>query len=212
MKYKIFKGITNSQLKNLESNLPIYIKEYTANTKIITSSDKINNIYLIESGSVLALQYDYWGNRNIIEKFCSGEYFAFAIPFLQNNISDIDVITDEKTTLKFFDAKKLISVCINLGYENLIFNILEELSIKNHLLIKKLKLLSQKTLKQSIILFLSEYATKNKSNTFTIPLNRQEMADYFYVDRAGLSTVLSKMKKENLIDYKKNTFTLIKNS
>ena len=51
-------------------------------------------------------------------------------------------------------------------------------------------------------------AKKNKSSTFTIPYDRQELADYLEVDRSGLSAEISRMKKEGLIDCSRSRFTV----
>jgi CRP-like cAMP-binding protein len=45
--------------------------------------------------------------------------------------------------------------------------------------------------------------------TFQIPYDRQELADYLEVDRSGLSAEISKLRKEGILDSKKNTFTLL---
>jgi CRP-like cAMP-binding protein len=46
------------------------------------------------------------------------------------------------------------------------------------------------------------------SNTFTIPYDRQGLADYLNADRSALSNELSKLQKEGVLSYKKNTFSL----
>ena len=45
-------------------------------------------------------------------------------------------------------------------------------------------------------------------NSFLIPYNRQQLADYLNVDRSSMCNELSKMQKDGLIDYKKNHFIL----
>lgn len=57
--------------------------------------------------------------------------------------------------------------------------------------------------------FLSQQALNTKENSFKIPFSREEMADFLAVDRSALSRELSKMKKEGIITYNKNNFTLI---
>ena len=42
-----------------------------------------------------------------------------------------------------------------------------------------------------------------------IPFSRQQLADYLSVDRSALSNELSRMKKDGLIAFKKNEFTLL---
>lgn len=56
--------------------------------------------------------------------------------------------------------------------------------------------------------YLSFLATKTQSRRFTIPFDRQQMADYLGVDRSALSAELSKMQKEGLLRYRKSDFFL----
>ena len=52
-------------------------------------------------------------------------------------------------------------------------------------------------------------ATKNNSDRFEIPYDRQELADYLEVDRSGLSAEISKLRKEGIIESQKNYFHLL---
>ena len=49
---------------------------------------------------------------------------------------------------------------------------------------------------------------KNESQEFTIPFNRQQLADYLSVDRSAMSNELGKMQRERLIRVDKNRFYL----
>ena len=81
---------------------------------------------------------------------------------------------------------------------------------KNILLTQKIEHITKKSLKEKIISFLSAEALKNKSNSFDIKFDRQELADYLSVDRSALSRELSTLKKQKILDYNKNHFTLFK--
>ena len=48
------------------------------------------------------------------------------------------------------------------------------------------------------------------SDTITVPFSREDMAAYIGTDRSALSRELSAMKREGLIDYRKNVFVLKK--
>ena len=45
-------------------------------------------------------------------------------------------------------------------------------------------------------------------NSFLIPYNRQQLADYLNVDRSTMCNELSKMQKDGMIEYKKNRILL----
>ena len=78
---------------------------------------------------------------------------------------------------------------------------------------QKLELLSQRSIREKIILFLELEAKKKgkEGGEFLIDLNRNELADYLCVDRSALSRELSKLKMEKIIDYHKNKFKLLQN-
>ena len=44
---------------------------------------------------------------------------------------------------------------------------------------------------------------------FSIPFDRQGLADYLEVDRSGLSAEMSKLKKEGVLDYFRSDFRLL---
>jgi len=51
-----------------------------------------------------------------------------------------------------------------------------------------------------------------QSKTIAIPMDRNGMSEYLNVDRSALSRELSAMKKDGLIDYYKNNFSLVSTS
>ncbi len=80
---------------------------------------------------------------------------------------------------------------------------------KNIMLTTKIEHLTQKTTRKKILSYLSSEALKHHKNTFSIPFNRQELADFLSVERSAMSAELSRMKQDGLIDYHKNIFTLL---
>ena len=75
---------------------------------------------------------------------------------------------------------------------------------KNLELSRRILHTSSKSIRGRLLSYLSEQAKKNGSYQFTIPFNRQQLADYLSVDRSALSNELSKMQKEGIIAYSKN--------
>ena len=90
----------------------------------------------------------------------------------------------------------------------MLFNFITLLSRKNLNLVKKLQYVSKRSLRAKIISFLCDARDAAGQDTFTIPYNRQGMADYLAADRSALSAELSRMRREGLIEFQKNRFTL----
>ena len=69
--------------------------------------------------------------------------------------------------------------------------------------------ISSRLIRERILSYLSEQAAINQSSSFTIPFSQSRLAEYLGVERSALSGELSKMRREGLIDYKKNSFRLL---
>ena len=82
------------------------------------------------------------------------------------------------------------------------------LAERNYKLTQKMDHLTQKTTREKLLSYFSEQALESGRSDFDIPLDRQQLADYLSVDRSAMSTELGKMKKDGLIEYRKNHFTL----
>ena len=79
---------------------------------------------------------------------------------------------------------------------------------QNLLLSRRILHTSSKKIRDRLLSYLSYQAGLQKNRYIDIPLNRQQLADYLSLDRSALSKELSKMKKEGLLDYHKNSFVL----
>ena len=82
------------------------------------------------------------------------------------------------------------------------------ISEKNRKLVQKLGHMSKRSIREKLISYLSEEAKKQNSSSFTIPFNRQQLADFLSVDRSAMSNELCKMRDEGLLEFEKNCFQL----
>ena len=64
------------------------------------------------------------------------------------------------------------------------------------------------TTKKKVMAYLSNIRSLVKSNSFDIPYNRQELANYLGVERSALSKELSDLQKEGYIKFHKNHFEI----
>jgi CRP-like cAMP-binding protein len=83
------------------------------------------------------------------------------------------------------------------------------LSYKNLELMKKINHITKRSTREKLLSYLSAEAKKQGSKSFLIPFDRQQLADYLCVERSAMSSELSKMRSEGLLEYQKSFFTLI---
>lgn len=76
-------------------------------------------------------------------------------------------------------------------------------------LTKKLEDSIRRTTRERLQDYLSAQYHKAGSRTFVIPLNRQDLADFLFVDRSAMSNELCKMRDEGLLKFEKSRFELL---
>lgn len=210
-KLPIFFDLNDKEITSILIFFNCFEKSFQKNEFIFEIDKKIDKIGIIILGEINIIKEDFWGNRNILNKFKSGEIFGEVFA-LSKSSSNIMVEASQDCKILFLDLKNFSINSEKTSEEIIKFltNIFKISLKKNILFTEKLEHISKKSIREKIISYLSTEAQKNKTNSFLIKFDRQELADYLFVERSALSRELSSMKKEGLIDYKKNHFTLIK--
>lgn len=166
---------------------------------------------MVLDGAVHIIQEDYWGNRNILSQIPAGFFFGEAFACLPESLATVDVVAASDAVIMQVYVGNILHAGQVLTPDQARFtgNLLGLMAEKNRLLTEKMRYLTQRSTRQKIMLYLSDMARQKGKATFVLPFNRQQMADFLSVDRSALSAELSKMKKEGLIDYHKDKFTLL---
>ncbi|MFR8990534.1 MAG: Crp/Fnr family transcriptional regulator [Fusobacterium sp.] len=212
MKLPIFYNLKKDEIINILKFFNYSKEDFEKNNFIFEIGKPISKIGIILSGEINIIKEDFWGNRNILNKFKSGEIFGEVFALAKVSPNNILVETSQNSKILFLDLTNFSIDNENNSNEILKFlsNIFKISLKKNILFTEKLEHITKKTIREKIISYLSTEALKNRSNSFFIKFDRQELADYLFVERSALSRELSSMKKDGLIEYNKNYFTLIK--
>lgn len=207
----LFYGMSDEELKGLLECFNARVRHYEKEEMIIRQGDMITNIYLILDGEVNIEKDSYWGRRIIISHLGKNDNLALSFVGSKNVESSIDAVTTKDTLVLILSYEKCTSMCQNActRHKVLINNLFQILSKENIELIQKIENVSQKTIRDKLLTYLSNEAQRQHSNSFEIHFNRQDLADYLNVDRSAMSFELSKLQKEGLIKYNKNNFELL---
>jgi CRP-like cAMP-binding protein len=207
---KLFAGVEEEEVFSMLSCLGARLRTYKKGEYVLRQGQRLSDILVLAEGSLYIQKDDYWGNRSILGHIGVGEIFGEAYASPESGALLNDVVAVENSSVFFFDVKRVITTCSSacrfhtLVVQNLFFAISE----KNRSLVQKLDYLSRRTTREKLISYLSEEAKKQNSAYFTIPFNRQQLADYLSVDRSAMSNELCKMRDDGLLEFEKNRFKL----
>ena len=208
---RFFSGVSEEELEAMLHCLDVKVEKFSKGSCILRAGDTVESIGLVMNGSVLVVQEDAWGNRNILSKFSKGQAFASAVACSPGALLDFSVMAEDDAIVMFLNVKRILTVCSSAcsHHSRVVRNLLGELANKNLELNKKLGHMNHRTTRRKLLSYLSAESRRNNSREFDIPFTRQQLADYLAVDRSGLSLELGKMRDEGILDFHRNHFRLL---
>lgn len=208
---KLFSGVGEDDIASLLSCLGARKKEYKKGEYILREGEHISDIFILVEGKIHIQKDDYWGNRSILSVISVGEMFGEGYAAPESGALLNDVVAVEDSSVIFFDVKRILTTCSSAcRFHNMIVqNMFFAISDKNRKLVQKLGHMSGRTTRAKLISYLSEEAKRQGSSAFTVPFNRQQLADYLCVDRSAMSNELCKMRDEGMIRFEKSRFELL---
>lgn len=211
-KSELFENLTDKEIELLFKCLRVTVKDFEKGEYIFNSGEREREIGLVLFGKVHMINEDYWGNRNIICDIVESQIFGEAFACAQQ-ILPVSVVAVQKSKIMFIDFNRIVKTCSFSAAmrEILISNLLVILSKNNIILTSKIEHMSKRNTREKLLSYLSEQAKIFKSSKFSIPFDRQQLADYLCIDRSAMSNELSKLKKEGIINFDKEKFELFCN-
>ena len=208
---QLFSGVTETELTAVLACLDAKKTDFPKEAYLMHTGDTAEAIGLVLSGSVLIIQEDIWGNRNILSRTAPGQTYAAAFACAPNSVSNVSVVTETPTTVLFLNVKRLLTVCPSAcaHHSRIIRNLVGTLAHKNLALSRRSLHTGPRTIRARLLSYLGEQARRAGSRSFTIPFDRQQLADYLNVERSALSNELSKMQRDGLLTCRRSSFCLL---
>ena len=210
-KCKLFDEIEDEDLTSLLGCLGVAVKSFEKKETVIAEGDQARYIGIVLSGSVQIVSIDFFGNRNILSAVEPSELFAESFACAQTDAMPINVIAADTCEIMLIDCQRILHTCSNTCefHRQLIFNLLKIMATKNIMFHQKIEISSKRSTREKLTAYLMLQAKKAGSNSFDIPFNRQELADYLEVDRSGLSAQISQLRREGVLKSRRNHFELL---
>ena len=210
-KVSLFEGVDDESLIRMLGCLGATVETYDKKYTVFAEGKPAKFIGVLLSGSAIIEQSDFYGNRNIVSKIAPGDMFGEAFACSQTESMPVNVIAEEESEIMFLNCGHILQTGKNTCsfHQQLIFNLMKELARKNIIFHEKIEITSKRSTREKLLAYLAIEEKKNGSSSFEIPFDRQQLADYLEVERSGLSSEISKLKKEGILDTYKNRFELL---
>ena len=208
---ELFSGIDDNELTDVLTCLNAEVKSFRKGDTVCRAGEFANSAGVVLTGRIYLESNDFLGNKSIVTEFTPGRCFGESYAFAKNVTMPFNIVAKENSDILVFDMRRLAAPCVKdcMNHRMLTDNLLCSMAAKHCELNNKITHLSRRTTREKLISYLSEQANLQKTIIFTIPFNRQELADYLSVDRSAMSNELCKMRDEGLIEFEKSCFKLL---
>ena len=206
----LFEGIADENLLRMLNCLGARVAFFDKKYTVIAEGNHAKFVGIVLSGSVQIIQTDYYGNRSIVGHSEVSQVFGEAFACAEVKKMPVSIIANEPSEIMFIDCTHILHTCTNnCGFhQQLIFNMMKNLAVKNIQFHQKIEVTSKRSTREKLMAYLMLCAKKS-GNSFDIPFDRQELADFLGVERSGLSVEISKLKKEGIIENNKKHFEFL---
>ena len=208
----LFRGISPGEAEKMLDCLGAERRRYPKGAQICRTGETVSALGMVLSGRALIESIDLWGSAAVLDSVGPGQIFGEAYACVPGEPLMVDVTAAEAAEVLFLRMDRVLQTCADAcGFHSrLIRNLLTIMARKNLMLTRKIDHMSQRTIREKVMAYLSCEAERWGNEAFEIPFNRQQLADYLAVDRSALSAELSRMQKDGLIEYGKNRFRIIR--
>ena len=205
----LFRGMSAAEIDAALSSLNTEEKTCAKGETLLFAGETVKKMGLVLSGGVIIENIDVWGSRTILNHIGEGRLFAEIYALLPEEPLLVNVTASEESRVLFLDG--------GLGREDegeswrrkFNANLMTVIAKKGLTLSGRIFHTAPKSVRGRVTAYLNSVSLRKKSREFDIPFDRQQLADYLNVDRSALSKELGAMKREGLIETKKNHFKLI---
>ena len=209
-KSPLFYGINDDELYTLLKCCASEQVLYEDGEYIFRMGESVNKVLVLLRGKACVIQENFWGHQEHIYHIKEGELFGQSYSCARTPVLPVSVVAVGGCETLFLNYQRMITFCPLACdfHTRFIHNMLRLVSEHNVKLENKLEHVCRRTTREKLLSYLSEQAMAKGGRDFDIPHNRQELAEYLCVDRSAMSSELSKMRAEGILDFQKNHFVL----
>lgn len=202
----LFKGMSKEEHDAfLERNINEMVK-FAKGETVVRQGDTIRAMYLLIDGVVRTQMITREGNILEIDLLEAVIPLASAFMYASNNKFPVDVICMEPCTFLKISKSAWLEEMVN--NEKLLMNFLTLNSDMTVFLSKKIQMISLKSLRHKLCVFLLEKTTPEK-NYFILKRSRTQLAEYFGVQRPSLARTFKELEDEKVITTSGRVVTIL---
>lgn len=195
----LFDGIEDEQLIDAIKLLNGRIKKVAKDDYVVQLGGTMQYAGLLLKGKIESSFQNENFDQITMHTFTGGYLFGEGLVINHAKNSPVQVRAVEDSVVLFIDLEMIYAAADNSPIRNILAgNLIKSLAKKNLILNQKVRILSQKSLRDRIFIYLRTLP-KDKDGYVKIPFTQTALAEYLGVNRSALSRELGRMQNEGLL-------------
>lgn len=204
----LFRGLTPDEVRQALRALDASRRPFVKEELLLQAGHCITHLGLVLTGRVHIEHLDVWGSKTLLGQAGEGDLFAETYACLPQEPLLVNVVAASDGDALFLAAGRLLHPGEEPWLQRMAQNLLQIAARKNLGLARRNLYTAPKTIRGRVMAYFSALAVKNDSLQFTLPFDRQQLADFLGVDRSALSSTLSQMQRDGLLTLNRRTVLL----
>lgn len=207
---RLFANISREDIHRLLSCLQARWMTYHEETIVVREGDCIRDFGILLSENGCSFRTDGDGRTVTITLLQKGSEIGVILAASPGHKSPVSVEVQKGASILFISYPNMMNNCTRncTCHKQLLQNFIGIVAEKGLVLHERINCLLKPSVREKIMTYLTRMAQESGQQIFTIPLDRNSMAEYLNIERTALSRELSRMKKDGILDFHKSTFHL----
>lgn len=206
----LFADLSEQELTSALSLFCAVSAQYRKGEILRSEGERMKFFGLVTRGTVQVFMNDINGDSIIMATVTRGGTFGESLSFLGVREIPVCIQATEDSEVLWLSCEGFgEEMCASPLSRKLYHRFVSMLAQRALDMNDRIQVLSKLTLREKLSTLFSQYAHKSGSRTFSLPLNREQLAAYLGVNRSALSRELCKMRDEGIIEFYKNSFKML---
>ena len=196
----LFRDVSPEEVERFITATGATIERVGKGKRILEAYEENHNIGVIVEGEAQVLTEDRFGNENVSHNLERGAMVGSNSAIMPQIPNDTAIQALTTVLVLWIPYKALLTAGTKLGRTHglVMKNMLEAFCKKNVLMVQKIKILSQKTLRERLILYLLYKEQRQGKARVQVP-GRVQLAKELECNRSALTREISSMQAEGLL-------------
>ena len=207
----IFAGLKPEEVQSFIRHTAAVVKQYGRKDRLLEAYEENDQLGIIVQGTAQILTEDWLGNENVGHRLERGALVGVNSAILSAECSGSAVEAITPMQVMWIPYRALLVSGPRLGriHGIVMKHILEALARKNLLMVEKMEVLSKKSLRERIIIYLLQREKRQKNEQVAVP-GRVQLAKELDCNRSALTREIGLMQEEGLLETGPDWLRLIK--